>query len=416
MKTNILAKKILTFIFVSALALLLFGCGSNAPSSTSNGSGDSSGDKATENTSNISDKVKHPLWYKEPSEKTMELAKLDDLTDVVVSGGQKGEEGFPSKDIVITDEQKEKIKAGNFTVAISMGWLGDDFASQQLIGLKEEFERLGIEVIAETNANWDDAKQISDLEAISQMKPDLLVSIPLNGQTTASAYKKIAESGTKVVFIDQAVDGMEPGKDYVSIISSDNLKLGMYLADLVSEAIGGKGEVGALYYANDFYVTNLRYEGFVARLMAKHPDVKLVIAEGHNNPNKGQEVTDGVLAKQPNLDGLYASWSIPAMGSVTSARVAGKSPNDFRIVNENFDQIVGLNMAQNNFIAGISSQRPYDQGVTEAKAGALALIGESVPTYIVVPPLKVNRENLAESYKTLYRIDLPKEMQDALNK
>ncbi|CAK7260690.1 MULTISPECIES: substrate-binding domain-containing protein [unclassified Shinella] len=359
--------------------------------------------------------VKHPLWYKEPSEKTMKLAQIDDLTDVVVSDGQRGEEGFPASKIAITDEQLAKIKAGNFTVAISMGWLGDDWASQQLIGLKENFEKLGIKVVAETNANWDDAKQIADLEAISVLKPDLLVSIPLNGKTTASAYKRLSEAGTKVVFIDQAVEGMDPGKDYAAIISSDNLALGMYLADLLAESINYKGNVAALYFANDFYVTNLRYEGFIARLRAKYPDVKLVAAAGHDDPNKGQEVAQGVLARYPDIDGMYASWSIPAMGAVTAANVNGRTPSDFKIVNENFDQIVALNMAQNGFIAGISSQRPYDQGTAEARIGALTLIGEKVPPYVVVPPLAVKRANLPDSYKTIYRIDLPQEMSSALS-
>ena len=358
--------------------------------------------------------IEHPLWYKAPSEKTMELAKVDDLTGMVVSDGQGGEPGFPASDLMLTEEQLAKVKAGKFTVAISMGWMGDDWASQQLVGLKESFEAMGIEVVAETNANWDDAKQIADIEAISVLKPSLLVSIPLNGQTTASAYQKIAAAGTKIVFIDQAVDGMTAGKDYSSIISSDNLLLGMYLADALAEATGGKGDVAAMYYAPDFYVTNLRYEGFIARVQAKYPDLKVIVAAGHNNPNKGQEVAQGLLARYPTLSGVYASWSIPAMGAVTAARTAGRTSADFKIVNENFDQIVALDLAQNGFIAGISSQRPYDQGVAEAKTGALALIGEPTPPYIVVPPLKVTRANLAESYKTIYRVDLPADMVAAL--
>jgi ribose transport system substrate-binding protein len=359
--------------------------------------------------------IKHPLWYKEPSAKTMEIAAMDSIDGIVVSDGQRGEPGFPASELHLTPEQIEKVKAGNFTVAISMGWLGDDWASQQLIGLKETFESFGIKVVAETNANWDDAKQIADLEAISVLQPDLLVSIPLNGQTTASAYKRIQEAGTKVVFIDQAVDGMEPGKDYAAIVSSDNLALGMYLADALAESLGGEGDVAAMYFANDFYVTNLRYEGFIARVMAKYPNINVVAAAGHNDPNKGQEVAQGVLARYPALDGMYASWSIPAMGAVTAATIAGRQPSDFKIVNENFDQIVALNMSQNGFIAGISSQRPYDQGVAEAKIGALALIGEETPSYVVVPPLKVTRDVLPEAYKTIYRIDLPAEMTDALS-
>ena len=359
---------------------------------------------------NIAADIKQPLWYTAPSAKTLELAKIDDLSNTVVSDGQRGETGVLGSSIKITDEQAAKIKAGNFTVGLSMGWLGDDWASEQLIGLKETFEKYGVKVVAETNANWDDAKQIADLETIAVLKPSLVVSIPLNGKTTAAAFKAIKAGGAQVVFIDQAVEGMDPGKDYVSIVSSDNLALGMYIADELAKAIGGKGEVAAMYFANDFYVTNLRYIGFVARLMAKYPDIKLVAAAGHDNPDKGQEVAQAVLARFPSLNGMYASWSIPAMGAVTAAQTAGLTPDKFKIANENFDQIVAANMAKNGFIAGISSQRPYDQGVAEASLGLLALIGEKTPPYVVVPPVAVNRGNLAASYKTIYRKDLPAEM------
>lgn len=75
-----------------------------------------------------------------------------------------------------------------------------------------------------------------------------------------------------------------------------------------------------------------------------------------------------------------SSWLIPAMGAATAALTAGRTPDDFKIVNENFDQIVAGNMAEGGFIAGISSQRPYDQGVAEATVGALAVIGEKTPS------------------------------------
>lgn len=360
--------------------------------------------------------VKHPLWYKAPTAKTLELAKIDDLSNTVVSDGQRGEKGVLASSLKITPDQAAKIKAGNFTVAISMGWLGDDFASEQLKGLKETFATLGIKVVAETNADWDDAKQIADLDAISVLKPSLLVSIPLNGKTTAAAYKKVRAGGAKLVFIDQAVDGMDPGKDYASIVSSDNLALGMYVADLLAESIGGKGDVGAMYFANDFYVTNLRYEGFVARLMAKHPNINLAAVAGHDNPNKGQEVAQALMARYPNLKGLYGSWSIPAMGAVAAANVAGKNGSNFKIVCENFDQIVATNMSKGGLIGGISSQRPYAQGVAEATVGALALIGVATPPYVVVPPLAVKRSNLPASYKTIYRTDLPATMAADLKK
>lgn len=359
---------------------------------------------------NIAADLDQPLWFTPPTPETLELAKLDDLSSTVVQPGPRGEAGVLGSTIQITEEQKQQIRDGGFTVAIAMGWLGDDWATQQLLGLRETFEDLGIEVVAETNANWDDAKQVADLETIAVLQPDLVVSIPLNTQTTSDAYKALAEAGSEIVFIDQPADGMNPPEDYAAVVSSDNLVLGMYLADALAEATGGSGDVGAMYFANDFFVTNLRYIGFVARLMTKYPDLNLVVAAGHDNPDKGMEVAQGVLARYPTLQGLYASWSIPAMGAESAAQAAGRTPEDFPIVNENFDQIVAANMARNGFIKGISSQRPYDQGVAEASLGALALIGVDVPDYVVVPPLKVTRDNLAEAYEAIYRLPLPEEM------
>ena len=359
--------------------------------------------------SNIGD-VDQPLWYQPPSAKTLELAKIDDLSATVVSDGPKGEIGVLGSSIQVSDEQLKKIREGDFTVAIAMGWLGDDWATQQLIGLKETFDALGIEVVAETNANWDDAKQIADLQTIAVLQPDLVVSIPLNPATTADAFKALADAGSEIVFIDQPVNGMSPPNDYAGVVSSDNLALGMYLADELAQSLGGQGDVGAMYFANDFYVTNLRYIGFVARLMAKYPDLQLIAAAGHDNPDRGMEVAQGMLARYPTMDGLYASWSIPAMGAEAAAQAAGRTPADFAIVNENFDQIVAANMAEGGFIKGISSQRPYDQGVAEARLGALALIGEDVADYVVVPPLRVTRDNLAASYETIYRMPLPEAM------
>ena len=77
---------------------------------------------------NIGD-IKQPLWYQPPSEKTLELAKIDDLSQTVVSDGEQGEKGVLASTLTITDDQAAKIKAGKFTVGIAMG-SGTDVARE----------------------------------------------------------------------------------------------------------------------------------------------------------------------------------------------------------------------------------------------------------------------------------------------
>jgi ribose transport system substrate-binding protein len=406
-------KKLAAVVFVFIFAISMAACSSDT---TNTESSEDTSSETTENKTESNVNIKHPGWYKVPSDEELKQAQLDDISNVILSSGPHGETAVPANEIVITDEQLEEIKKGNFKAAISMGFLGDDWSEQQLAGLKAEFDKMGIEIVVKTNADFKDTQQISDLETISARKPDILVSIPLNGKTTASAYKKLADAGTKIVFMDQPAEGMEPGKDYVSVVSADNFGLGMNIADELAKAINGEGEVVALYYAPDFYVTNQRYQGFVARLQAKYPKVKLLAAQGFQDPNTSQEVASALLTKYPNINGMYASWDTPALGAIAAARVVGRTPADFTIAVENLGSQVTIDMAQKGFIHGIGAQRPYDQGVTEAKLAALAMIGVDTPTYVAVPSLAVNRENLAAAYKEIYHKEAPGEILNELNK
>ncbi|UOF90351.1 substrate-binding domain-containing protein [Fodinisporobacter ferrooxydans] len=404
MKKNLRMKKVGVLAVTAVMSISLFGCGTQ--SSTNQASSSSAGSKTAH--------VAQPAWYKEPTANQLKQAQQDTIAGVILSSGPNGEKAFPAKDIKITNEELAKIKEGHYTAAIAMHYSGNDWSQQQIAGLKAEFAKLGINVIAVTDANFKSAQQISDLEAISAKKPNILVSIPVDAKTESSAYKKIAASGTKIVFMDQPASAMTAGKDYVSVVSADNFGNGMVAADELAKALGGKGNVAALYYASNFYVTNQRYEGFVARLKAKYPNIHLVATEGFQDPNQTQSVASALLTKNQNIQAMWVAWDVPAMGAVSAARIAGKSPSNFTIVCEDLGNEVALNMAQNGFVKGLGAQRPYDQGVAEAEEAALSLIGGQTRPYVAVPSLAVDRSNLAQSYQTVYHAAPPADVTNAL--
>lgn len=53
-------------------------------------------------------------------------------------------------------------------------------------------------------------------------------------------------------------------------------------------------------------------------------------------------------------------------------------------------------------------------GATMAKVGALAKIGKTLPPFITVDAVHVDRTNMVDVYKTAYRADLPQSVIDAL--
>ncbi|WP_407267821.1 substrate-binding domain-containing protein [Radiobacillus sp. PE A8.2] len=404
-------KKVTIFFVMVGICVALVAC-----SSDNNASLDSSSNNSNTSGGNKEDiKIDHPPWYKEPSDRVKEVAKLPDLTGKTVSQGPNGSDPFPANELELTEEDISELKKGNYTAAISFHYLGNDWSTLQMRAIKDQMGEYGIEIIATTDAGFEDMQQITDIKSIAAKKPDILFSIPVNPSTTASAYKEIAEDGTKVIFMDQPAEGLEPGKDYVSVVSSDNTIAGMMQADFMHDAIGDNGEIAMLYYGPDFLVANQRYEGFIARAQEKYPDMKIVETQGFTDVMDTQGIAAGLLTKHPDLDGMDVNWDVPAMGVVAAARVKGIKREDFAVTHNFLGNEAALNMAQHGYIKGIGAQTPYQQGIAEAKVAALALLGKDTPVYIAVPPVGVTRDNLLESYNYIYGKDPAKEIIDALN-
>lgn len=395
-------KKLGPIAIATLFSVSLVGCSSQSASTVQ--SKDSKG----------SIEISQPAWYQPPSEQQLQAAKQNNINGVNFTKGVNGEVAVTNDQIQLTDDDITKIKAGNYTAAIAMQYTGNDWSQQQIAGLESEFKKLGINVIAKTDANFKDSQQISDLEAISAKKPNILVSIPVNAQTESDAYKRIAAAGTKIVFMNQPVDNMVPGKDYVSVVSPDDYGNGMVAADELAKALNGKGDFVALYYAPDFHTTNLRYEGLVTRLKAKYPNIHLVAAAGFNDPNSTQSVASALLTKYPNIQAMWVAWDVPAMGAIAAARTAGKSPNSFHVVTNDLGNDVALNMAQNSYIYGLGGQRPFDAGVAEAKEAALSLISGKTHPFVAIPNFAVDRSNLKEAYDTVYHHAPTAEIKQAL--
>ena len=57
--------------------------------------------------------------------------------------GPNGEAATPASEIQLTEEEKEQIREGGYTAAISMHYGGNDWATSQLEGLQATFRRSG---------------------------------------------------------------------------------------------------------------------------------------------------------------------------------------------------------------------------------------------------------------------------------
>src|SRR5215212_4990375 len=292
---------------------------------------------------------------------------LASLKGKVLSTGPHGEEPTPGSEVKLSDQELKQIKAKNATAAIVMHYGGNNWAIAQENGLKSQFEKMGVDVIATTDANFEPDKQVSDIETVLARKPDIIVSIPTDPVATADAYRKAAEQGVELVFMDNVPDGFQQGKDYVSVVSADNYGNGVASAHMLASSLGGEGKVGAIYHAADFFVTQQRYEGFQKTMKEEYPDIEIVADQGVAGPDfasQAEEATSAMLTENADLKGMWAVWDVPAEGVLAGARTAGR--NDLSVTTIDLGTTAAIELASGGMIKGVGAQRPYDQGVTEA--------------------------------------------------
>ncbi|HXS49210.1 MAG TPA: substrate-binding domain-containing protein [Sphingomicrobium sp.] len=350
-----------------------------------------------------------PLYAADPD------AELAALAGKVMSTGPNGEAPSPASVVTLSDDELAKVKGIHATAAIVLHYGGNDWSRAQVDGLKAEFAALGIDVIAVTDAGFKPETQVANIETVMAKKPSIIVSIPVDPVSEAGAYKKAADAGVKLVFMDNVPKGLVAGKDYVSVVSADNYGNGLAAGLLMAKFLKGKGNIGAVFHAADFFVTKQRYEGF-KKAISEFPDIKIIEAQGVAGPDfsgDADKVASAMITAHPNIDGIWAVWDVPAEGVISAARSAGK--DNLVITTEDLGENVAINMAQGSYVKGLGAQRPYDQGVTEAKLAAYGLLGKKAPDYVALPSLAVTMDNLLDAWKAVYHTDAPADVRKSMN-
>jgi ribose transport system substrate-binding protein len=320
------------------------------------------------------------------------------------STGPNGEPLTLAKSLTLTPEQEAKIKVGKFTVAI-VWHESSDWSKAVIQGASDEFSRLGIEVVAQTDANFDAAKQKSDVETVMAKKPSAIFSELVDPDTAAEAFRPARDAGEALVFVDQPPKDFKAGKDYVSVVSDDFAQMGKHAGDAMAAALGGKGKIAYVYHDANFFVTNQRDSAFKQTILEDHKGVQIVAEQGLADPTRAEDVLNALVTKHPDLDGIYATWSTPAESVLAALRNAGNMHT--KIVTFDLSEPLAVDMVKGGNVAGIVVDQAYLIGQTGAKALGLGLIGEKAAPYYAVDALTVTRPTIRQGYQDSLHRDLP---------
>lgn len=323
--------------------------------------------------------------------------------------GPQGEEAVMYDQLTLTEEEKEEVRAGNYKAAYLLH-TSADFTNALLLGATDLFNDLNIEIVITTDSEMDPTKQKTDVETSLALNPDIILTLVIDPVTGAEAFRPAVEAGVKLVFMSNLAEGYVHGKDYVSIVTDDLFGMGKAAAEMLADAMGGKGKVGWIYHDANYYVTNQRDNGFKAVILANYPEMEIVSEQGLADPADGEVIASAMITQNPDIAGFYVPWDTPAEGVVAACRAA-KRP-DIKVVTLDLGANNALDMAQGGNVVGIAADLAYMLGYTKAMCGVYGVLGKEAPPFVIVPAIKVTKENLVEGWRESLGIDPPKEIME----
>lgn len=330
---------------------------------------------------------------------------------VSTTTGPNGEKPVPVTSLALTEAEVARLRSGKFSAA--MLWhTSSAFISAVQSGATEEFKRLGIRLGITADANFDAGTQANQIETAMAQKPSVILSLPVDPTSAEAAYQPAVRGGTKLVFLSNVPKNFKQGTDYTSIVTDDLFEMGSQAADAMAKALGGKGEVGMLFYNASYYVTNQRDAAFVQTIERSWPDIKITAQQGFTDPNAAESIASAMLTQHPNLAGMYTSWATPAAGVLSALR--STSNQKTKVVTLDLDDPVVVDMVSGGQMAAIVADKAWELGKGMADAAAYALLGKKAPPFAVAGVLTVTRDNVAQGYQESLHTDVPTAVKKAM--
>lgn len=326
---------------------------------------------------------------------------------MTISGlGPHGERAAPPERVSLLPDDRAAARSAAWRVAVVLHTLESDWAKQQLAGMVGIFGDCAAAVIDVVDCGFSPDRQVAELDRLITQRPDAILSLPVANEQVAAAHARVSAAGIKLVLLDNAPTGLLPGKHYTALVSADNFGLGKIAAAGLSPHLPEGAEVGVLGFAADFFATNEREIAFIKWLQTNRADVRVHLVR-FGRIDEAAQLGERLLVDHPALAGLFIVWDTPALAVIARLEQVGRR---LPMATVDLGEGAAVDLAKGGFLRCIAAQLPYQQGIAAAQTMILSLLGRPVPAWIALPGLGVTRDNVVESFQTVWRLPAPKEI------
>jgi ribose transport system substrate-binding protein len=265
-------------------------------------------------------------------------------------------------------------------IGLVMKTLTNPFFIEMEKGARRAEQELGVQLKVKTAAQETSIEQqIQLLEDLIAEKAAAIVIAPGDSQRLVPTLKKAVDAGIRVVNIDNRLDPQsveQAGLKPIPFVSVDNeagaYKAGKYLADSVKS----KTEAAILEGIRSADNARQRMNG-AKRAFAENKSIALVASETANwGIDEGYSVTKAIFTKNPNIELLFASNDMMAIGAIKYLQESRK----LKVKVAGFDALSeALGEIKAGRMMATVDQQAAEQGYQGVALAVKLLKGEAVP-------------------------------------
>ena len=250
-----------------------------------------------------------------------------------------------------------------------------------------------MEMVWKGSLNEDDpAQQIQILEQFVFEGVGGIVLAPIDDTALKRPVAAALQKRIPVVIMDSALRG-EPGKDFVSTVSTNNHHAGEMAGEQVAKLLDGKGKVVLFRFRQGSASAGEREAGFLEEIK-KFSDIQVILDNRYSGTTarEAQSTALKMLGKLKEADGIFCSTE-PSTFGILSALKRHNLSGSKKVVG--FDMSQGLMEAlKKGEVQALVVQNPKKMGHEAVKALVSKIKGESVPTVIDTGATVITQENL----------------------
>lgn len=195
-------------------------------------------------------------------------------------------------------------------IAVLVKSLGNGFFEAARDGAQEAAKELGnVEILYQGPSQATAEGQIEIIDSLIAQKVGAIVVSANDPDALVPVLKKAMRAGIKVVSFDS---GVSSGGRQVNLAPSATELIGAQQVQLISELVGGKGEIAILSATSQATNQNAWIEVMKRTLkMPKYKDLKLAaVVYGDDSSDKSYREALGLFKTYPNLKGIIAPTTV----------------------------------------------------------------------------------------------------------